>query len=57
MFHWQFDSMGFVESDTMVKISVDMAFEEFDKDRDDKLSLEEFYPVVNKQPLLLNFIH
>jgi len=53
MLEWQFSSMGFINSETMVQISVDMAFEAFDFDKDDKLSLLEFGPVVKKQPFFL----
>jgi len=56
MLEWQYKSMGFVESSTMVQSSVEMAFSMFDKDKDDKLSLEEFKPFLKKQPIFFNLM-
>jgi Ca2+-binding EF-hand superfamily protein len=53
MVEWQFRSMGFTNNETMVQISVAMAFDEYDKDKDGKLSLREFDTVVKKQPFFL----
>jgi len=52
MLQWQFRSMGFANTEVMVQASVDMALENFDKDKD-KLTLEEFGQVVKKQPFFL----
>eukprot|EP01125_Pyxidicula_operculata_P017926 TRINITY_DN6336_c0_g1_i1.p1 TRINITY_DN6336_c0_g1~~TRINITY_DN6336_c0_g1_i1.p1 ORF type:complete len:565 (+),score=121.48 TRINITY_DN6336_c0_g1_i1:433-2127(+) len=57
LLHWQYRSMGgFKQVDNMIEVSVDVAFSNFDKDKDGKLSFEEFENVCKKQPLLVQML-
>jgi len=56
LMRWQFRSMEFRDTEEMVKTSVDIAFSEFDIDRDGKLSFDEFFWVCHKQPMVVQML-
>jgi len=53
LLEWQYRSMEFSNIDEMIVVSVQFAFSEYDHDKDGKFTLEEFKPVVLKQPYLV----
>jgi len=54
LLRWQFRVMGLPNQEEMLRTSAEIAFLEYDADKDGKLSLDEFFVVCHKQPVVVH---